>query len=980
MDISSVNSDLIRGNVTTIILGSLWSQDRYGYDILKEIETKSEGQYKLKQPTLYNQLKRLEKQGLISSYDGDPDDTGGGRRRYYSLTAEGRNFLQKEKTEYEYSRTILDRLVSAQQFDFDKNPAPFNAEELRPYTKKEPSDKAKVVYKEKEVEKVVLVEKKVFLDANGNEITEEEAARLAQETAQLQEAVAQSSAEQEAVKQEFERLTAEKEEQLRLLEEQRAAAEENLAEAQRLAEERRLEAERAAEEHRAETERIAEERRAEAEKFEEEKQAELERIAEERRLEIERIEAEHKAEIERIKAEKAAAEEEFAMKQAQLEAEKQSQNEAFEAGRKAAEEKLAEEQERLERLRKEEEIRRVRSEIEVEERKRQLEASEAEERAAREQLEKEREMFREEVRAEIERRAEEARKVRAEQEEKARIIREREEAMRSQATLSLDDVFKALDAESEYAMRDSEDDRYIVRDASWQLTLTRHEEPVHVPEAQPVVQTSEAVAEESASSTAALPDEKTQTSAEEEQSVRDTDTNGEENSAEGVTLSDIFASLDAQSEYGNTAAASAGYDTEGATWYVEDRRTVTEQQPVTAQQYVAEEEHERVLDEALAQQLKRIDEERRAEIERLAAELEEMKAKLNASESRRESVVTETVSTRTGTYVPAEIIEESAATTEYAEAEYVADTEPVRGTPETTLRDVFRRLDEREAEIDAANEETTRVETRTVDEEIHQPDYGVAQSAQAEDYVNDSTLQPDEGLTRIVPEGENGKGEFVTSAVLGRRTESFEYEREQVNYRDFFSSIAAERNEPADTETTPEQRIPKADTDLKSRLYSEGFMMRPYDRGNTSEYYTFNFYQSNRLNRDAWLIVLAVFLVECAVMWAVFAKSISYVYFLPIILGGTALMLIPSFVYLANPTRRKRADFNFKLSLLNRLMLMIEIAVILVLIAFFAVGVSVNDTLLIMMTMVLPVILLTNLPLSSFVYYLLYRGKKYHTA
>lgn len=52
MDISSVNSDLIRGNVTTIILGSLWSQDRYGYDILKEIETKSEGQYKLKQPTL----------------------------------------------------------------------------------------------------------------------------------------------------------------------------------------------------------------------------------------------------------------------------------------------------------------------------------------------------------------------------------------------------------------------------------------------------------------------------------------------------------------------------------------------------------------------------------------------------------------------------------------------------------------------------------------------------------------------------------------------------------------------------------------------------------------------------------------------------------------------------------------------------------------------------------------------------------------
>lgn len=52
MDISSVNSDLIRGNVTTIILGCLWSSDKYGYEILKEIEDKSNSQYVLKQATL----------------------------------------------------------------------------------------------------------------------------------------------------------------------------------------------------------------------------------------------------------------------------------------------------------------------------------------------------------------------------------------------------------------------------------------------------------------------------------------------------------------------------------------------------------------------------------------------------------------------------------------------------------------------------------------------------------------------------------------------------------------------------------------------------------------------------------------------------------------------------------------------------------------------------------------------------------------
>jgi Predicted transcriptional regulators len=140
MDISSINSDLIRGNVTTIILKALMDEDRYGYDILREIEVKSEGVYKLKQPTLYSCLKRLEKQGLISSYWGDQDDTEGGRRRYYSLTDAGRAFVQKMQSEYEYSRTILDKLLSEEEFDFESKPAPFDINGLRPYTKRQANE------------------------------------------------------------------------------------------------------------------------------------------------------------------------------------------------------------------------------------------------------------------------------------------------------------------------------------------------------------------------------------------------------------------------------------------------------------------------------------------------------------------------------------------------------------------------------------------------------------------------------------------------------------------------------------------------------------------------------------------------------------------------------------------------------------------------------------------------------------------------
>lgn len=217
------------------------------------------------------------------------------------------------------------------------------------------------------------------------------------------------------------------------------------------------------------------------------------------------------------------------------------------------------------------------------------------------------------------------------------------------------------------------------------------------------------------------------------------------------------------------------------------------------------------------------------------------------------------------------------------------------------------------------------------------------------------------------------------SAVRGKRTEAFDYEKDNVNYREFFSSIANTQEEKT-AEPPAERTLPRPETDLKTRLYSEGFKMRPYDRGNTSEYYTFNFINANRLNRDSWLVVLAIYLVETAIMWACLASSISYVYFLSFMLGGAALMLIPTVIWMINPSRRKRADFNVKLSVLNRGMLMIELAVVLVLIAFFGVGVSVNDTTLILETMVLPIVLLTNLPISSLVYWLLYRSKKYHTA
>ncbi|MGN0808200.1 MAG: PadR family transcriptional regulator [Candidatus Coproplasma sp.] len=120
---NSISSDLIRGHINTIILRALYERDKYGYEIINDIESKSHGQYTLKQPTLYSALKRLENQGYIKAYWKTDEVTLGGRRKYFTLTESGKAITEKNLAEWEYSRTIIDSLISDKSFDF-ANPAP----------------------------------------------------------------------------------------------------------------------------------------------------------------------------------------------------------------------------------------------------------------------------------------------------------------------------------------------------------------------------------------------------------------------------------------------------------------------------------------------------------------------------------------------------------------------------------------------------------------------------------------------------------------------------------------------------------------------------------------------------------------------------------------------------------------------------------------------------------------------------------------
>jgi len=105
----SITSDLLRGHTDTIILRRLMHQDSYGYEINKYIQEKTNGEYELKEATLYSAFRRLEESGWISSYWGD--ETTGARRRYYTVTSTGRKAYEQNMKDWEQAKYLIDALI-----------------------------------------------------------------------------------------------------------------------------------------------------------------------------------------------------------------------------------------------------------------------------------------------------------------------------------------------------------------------------------------------------------------------------------------------------------------------------------------------------------------------------------------------------------------------------------------------------------------------------------------------------------------------------------------------------------------------------------------------------------------------------------------------------------------------------------------------------------------------------------------------------
>ena len=98
--------DMRTGSTAVMILRLLADQPMYGYQMVKELQARSEGYFEMEQGTLYPALHRLERDSLVRSEwqiigEGPP-------RKYYYITERGQAALHEGAAQWiNFSQSLL---------------------------------------------------------------------------------------------------------------------------------------------------------------------------------------------------------------------------------------------------------------------------------------------------------------------------------------------------------------------------------------------------------------------------------------------------------------------------------------------------------------------------------------------------------------------------------------------------------------------------------------------------------------------------------------------------------------------------------------------------------------------------------------------------------------------------------------------------------------------------------------------------------
>lgn len=89
-----VSKEMLKGSTGTLILTLLLEKPLYGYELIKELELRSQGVFSLKEGTLYPILHAMESERWVEAYWMEVE---GRKRKYYRILDEGKEKLKEKK-------------------------------------------------------------------------------------------------------------------------------------------------------------------------------------------------------------------------------------------------------------------------------------------------------------------------------------------------------------------------------------------------------------------------------------------------------------------------------------------------------------------------------------------------------------------------------------------------------------------------------------------------------------------------------------------------------------------------------------------------------------------------------------------------------------------------------------------------------------------------------------------------------------------
>lgn len=107
----STHREWLRSGAQMMLLSLIEEQDRYGFEIIQELEKRSDNTFVMKEGSLYPILHRLENNGFLKSYQKSGD--AGKPRKYYSITKKGSKQLVEDKLTWEMFAESVRKVVNS---------------------------------------------------------------------------------------------------------------------------------------------------------------------------------------------------------------------------------------------------------------------------------------------------------------------------------------------------------------------------------------------------------------------------------------------------------------------------------------------------------------------------------------------------------------------------------------------------------------------------------------------------------------------------------------------------------------------------------------------------------------------------------------------------------------------------------------------------------------------------------------------------